>query len=152
MTQVLGKKELLSGELLRRELVEIPDKGKAIWMRQMTGAHVIEFKRIIEGYQKDGIKETTLEQDTEIMTTVISFSACDGDGQLLFESPEEAKGMFINDFNLLMDLGNKALEISGVKIGQAGMTSEVAVNLPKDQMTSLSENSHRNSRKRGKKS
>lgn len=140
MSRILGKNDLLSGENLKRELVHIPQLDASLWMREMSGDHVIEFKRRIDELKKDGIKETTLEQDLEIMKMVISFSACDENGVLLFSSPEEAKGLSKNNLNVLMDLGNKALEISGVNVNSnSGLTSEVADNLPNDKTTSSSE-------------
>lgn len=150
MTRILGKDDLL-GSNLKRELVEIPALGASIWMQQMSAEHVIEFKKHIDALRADGNTQTTLEQDVEIMTLVISFSACDEGGNLLF-TQDEAKGLMRNNLNVLMDLGNKALEISGVKIGGEGFTSEVADNLPNAPMKSLSGISPANSRKRARKS
>lgn len=148
MPRILGRDDLLAGDTLKRELVPVPELDASLWMREMSGDHVIEFKKYIEGLKTDGITETTFEQDIEIMKMVIAFSACDENGNLLFSSPEEAKGLSKNNLNVLMDLGNKALEISGVKMNGAGLTSEVADNLPNDQTKSLSGNSHKSSRKR----
>lgn len=141
MTKVLGKAELLSADLLKRELYPIPGTDAAVWMREMTTEHMLEFKRMTEALQHDGVKETSAEQDIEIMTTVISFSICDDKGNLLFDTPEEARGLTQNNFNTLMDLGNKALELSGVKQGKA----EDKDNLPNAPMMSLSANSPLNS-------
>lgn len=152
MTRVLGRDDLLTGDSLKRELVPVPQLNASLWMREMSGDHVIEFRRYIEKLKTDGIAETTFEQDIEIMKMVIAFSACDENGNLLFSSAEEAKELSKNNLNVLMDLGNKALEISGVKMNGAGLTSEVADNLPNGHKTSLSENSHKSSRKRAKKS
>ena len=152
MTKILGKAELLSGELLRRELVDLPGKDVSVWMRQMTGEHVLEFKRIVDELKAQDVKQTTLEQDIKIMTVVISFSACDENGKLLFDTPEEAGGLVVNDFNLLMDLGNKALEISGTQATPGGMTGEAKNTLPNGLTTSLSGSSRKNLRKRAAKS
>ncbi len=150
MTKVLGKDDLLKANL-KRELVPVPELGASLWMQEMTAEHVIEFKKHIDTLRKNGQKESTLEQDVEIMTMVISFSACDENGTLLF-TQDEAKGLTKNNLNVLMDLGNKALEISGVKIESQGFASEVTDNLPKAQPTSLSVTSPANSRKRVRKS
>lgn len=150
MTKVLGKADLLKANL-KRVLVPVPELGASLWMQEMTAEHVIEFKKFIDKLRADGNKETTLEQDVELMTLVISFSACDENGSLLF-SQEEARGLMRNNLNVLMELGNKALELSGVKVGGGGFTSEVADNLPKAPSTSLSVTSPANSRKRGRKS
>lgn len=153
MTKVLGREELLSGDNLRRELYKIPGTDTAVWMREMTTDHMLQFRRITERFKSEGVKQTTPEQDVEIMTAVISFSVCDENGNLLFDTPEEAKGLSLNNFNMLMDLGNKALEISKVRIGENGPTSSEATDtLPNAPATSLSGNLPRNSRKRVRKS
>jgi len=151
MSRILGKDDLLSGDLLKRELVTVPGFDASIWLREMSGEHVIEFKKYIDELKADGASDTTLEQDVEIMTMVISFSACDENGVLLF-TQEDAKSLARNNLNLLMDLGNRALEISGVQVGAKGMSSEVADNLPNAPAKSSSVNLPRSSRKRGRKS
>lgn len=150
MTRILSKDDLLSSNL-KRELVPVPELGASLWMQQMSAEHVIEFKKNIDRLRAEGNTQTTLEQDVEIMTLVISFSACDEGGNLLFKQ-EEAKGLIGNNLNVLMDLGNKALALSGVHIGGNGLSSEVADNLPNAQKKSLSDTSRGSSRKRAKKS
>lgn len=152
MEKILGRDDLLTDDNLKRKLVPVPQLNASVWMREMSSDHVIEFRKYVEELKTDGIAETTFEQDIEIMKMIISFSACDENGNLLFSSAEEAKGLSKNNLNVLMDLGNKALEISGVKRIGASLTTEVADNLPNDQMKSLLENSHKSSRKRAKKS
>ena len=152
MTKILGKDDLLAENNLKRELVPVPQLDASLWMREMSGDHVIEFKNYMEKLKADGVTETTFEQDIEIMKMVISFSACDENGNLLFSSPEEAKGLSRNNLNVLMDLGNKALEISGVATNNAGLITEVAANLPNDQVTSSSVTSPSNSKRRVRRS
>lgn len=151
-TRILGKDDLLSGATLKRELVPFPEFGVSVWIRQMSAEHVIEFRKYIDQFRKGGAKETTFEQDIEIMKMVISFSVCDESGSLLFASPEEAKDLARNNVNLLMEIGSKALAFSKMVVSGTGLTSEVADNLPKAPPISLSENSPRSSRKRGGKS
>jgi hypothetical protein len=150
--KILDKAGLLSGVLLRRELVPIPGRGASIWLREISATHVIEFKKYIEQFKANGIKETTFEQDIEIMALVVSFSACDESGNLLFATPDEAKGLTVNGAKMLADLGNKALAISGIVTGAGGLTSEVTDTLPNEVMTSSLGNLPKSSRKRGKKS
>jgi hypothetical protein len=153
MTKVLGKEDLLSAnELLKRELYQIPGTEAAVWVREMTTDHMLQFKRIAENLRAGGVKETTPEQDVEIMTAVISFSVCDENGNLLFETPEEAKGLTRNNFELLTNMGNKALTLSGIKVVNGQPSSEATDNLPNDLAKSLLESSPRNSRKRAGKS
>lgn len=150
--KILGKNDLLSAENLRRELVPIPSLDASVWMRELSAEHVVDFKNRISKLRAEGVKETTLEQDIEIMTIVISMSACDEHGNLLFSSPDEAKGLTQNNINVLLDLGNKALEISKIKVSSNGLTSEVAADLPKDQATSLLGNSPKSSKHRARRS
>jgi hypothetical protein len=151
VTKILGKGDLLSGVTLKRELIPVPELDASIWMREMGAEQVIAFKKYIDGLREGGAKETTIEQDIEIMALVVSFSACDENGSLLF-TQDEAKRLTCNNINLLMDLGNKALSLSRIQIGGGGLTSEATDNLPKAPTTSLSGNLPRNSRKRGGKS
>lgn len=150
MTKILSKADLLKGNL-RRELVEVPEFGASVWMRQMSAVEVIEFKNYIDGLKIDGVTQTTPRQDVEIMAFVISLSVCDEQGDLLF-TPEEAKGITRNNINVLMFLGNKALEISKIQMGSNGFTGEAKNTLPNAQKMSLSGNSPANSRKRARKS
>jgi hypothetical protein len=141
-TRILGKQDLLSSnDLLKRELYQIPDIDAAVWMREMTAEHMIVFKNLTDKFRAEGVKNTTAEQDVEIMTTVISFSVCDENGVLLFATPDEAKGLVRNNFNLLMDLGSKALTLSKIVMKDKGLSSEVAANLPNAQTKSSLENS-----------
>lgn len=140
MSKVLGKAELLSGELLKRELVELPEWAVSVWMREMTGEHILDFQKRIKDMQSAGIKTTTAEQDVELMTLVVSQSICDEQGALLF-TQEEAKQLTVNSVNLLTELFNKACQVSGIRQTENGqLTSEVADNLPNDLPTSSSEN------------
>lgn len=150
MTKILGKADLLEGNL-RRELVEVPDLGASVWMRQMSAVEVIEFKKFIESLKSEGVTVTTFEQDVEIMAFIISLSACDENGELLF-TPEEAKGLTRQNINVLSYLGNKALEISNIKMDANGFTGEATNTLPNAPKMSLPLNSPANSRKRARKS
>lgn len=151
MTKILGKADLLESVNLRRELVEVPQFGASIWMRQMSAAQVIEFKKFIDSLKADGVKETTFEQDVQIMTLVISLSACDESGNLLF-TQDEAKGLTGNDINVLTFLGNKALSLSGVNIGNNGFVGEAKNTLPNDPKMSLPPNLPASYTKRKRKS
>jgi len=151
MTKILGKADLLSGENLRRELVEVPDLDASIWMRQMSAVEVITFKKYIEGFKSEGVTKTTYEQDVEIMAFVVSLSACDESGELLF-TPEEAKGLNKNSVNTLMFLGDKALKLSKMQMGVNGFASEATNTLPNAPKMSLSQSSPANSKRRKRKS
>jgi hypothetical protein len=139
MTRILGKDDLLSGNLLRRQLVEVPEWGASLYLREMSGEHILEFKRRTEAMRADGVKNTTTEQDVELATLVISFSVCDEAGELLL-TQDDAKKLTVNNLNVLMDLFNKVCEISGIEIDMGGqMQSEVSSDLPNEIMKSSSE-------------
>lgn len=156
MTKVLGKEDLLQNNL-KRELVHIDALEADVWMSEMTAGQTIEFKEFIDSFKAAGVVKTSLAQDIEIMSLITAFSVCDENGTLLF-TRDEATKLKNNNLSALMELGTKAMQVSGVMVAKTkndevvGLTSEVAANLPKDQMKSLSENSHKSSRKRGKKS
>jgi len=154
MAKILGRDDLLSNNYLKRELIEFPDLGVSVYMREFSSSQVLQFNARIQQYRKDGIKETTPEIDLDLMTFAISLSACDENGDLLFSSEEEAKKLKDTFGLTLIDvLSTKALSISGLnKNVTAALSSEVADDLPNDPTKSSSVNSHRSSRKRAKKS
>lgn len=138
-TKLINKNKLLQG-VLKRELIEIPETGASIWLRQLSAEDVVSFKKLIDDMKSEGTKETTAEQDVQIMTFLISSSACDEKGELLF-TKEEASSLAKNDYSTLLFLGTKVLEVSKLGIGVNGFVSEAKKTLPNDQKMSLSENS-----------
>jgi len=154
MAKILGRDDLLSSNYLKRELVEFPDLGVSVYMREFSSAQVLQFNARIKEYRQNGIKETTPEIDLDLMTFAISLSACDENGNLLFSSEEEAKQLKDSFGITLIDaLSTKALDISGVnKNVTAALSTEVADNLPNDPTKSSPASLRRSSRKRGKKS
>jgi hypothetical protein len=151
MKKILDKTDLLNPSNIRRELVDVPELGASLWMRQMSAVEVIEFKTHVDALKASGVTETTFEQDVDIMTLIISLSACDESGNLLL-TQAEAKGLTANNINVLMFLGNKALEISKVNIGLYGFTGEATNTLPNAPKMSLSQNSPANYTRRKRKS
>ena len=154
MTKILGRDDLLSVNYLKRELVEFPDLGVSVYMREFSSTQVLQFNERIKQYRESGIKETTPEIELDLMTFAISLSACDENGNLLFSSEEEAKKLKDTFGITLIDaLSTKALDISGVnKNVTAALSTEVSDNLPNDLTKSSLENSHKSSRKRARKS
>lgn len=148
--KVLGRDELLSGKSIKRELVPVPELDGEMWMRDL-GTGVLIFNNRIKDLRDSGQKETTPEISLELMALLVSLSACDESGALLF-SEEDVKALTNNNVGMLSRLGTKALELSGLKLGALSeLTSEVAENLPNALTTSLSSNLPTNSRKRKRK-
>lgn len=141
MAKVLSKADLLEGKTLQVELVEVPDIGASVWMRQMSAQESVDFRNFLEQMKADGVKETTPEQDIEIMLFITSMSLCDEEGNSLF-TREEAKKLVKNyGLNTLVYMTNEALRVSKIKIGNGGFVSEATKTLPNDQLTSSSESS-----------
>ena len=154
MTKILGRDDLLSTNYLKRELVEFPDLGISVYVREFSSTQVLQFNERFREYQKNGTKERTPETYLDLMTFIISISVCDENGNLLFSSEEEAKKLKDTFGMTFMDaLSTKALDISGVNRDvNAALSTEVADNLPNDLMKSSLENSRKSSRKRARKS
>ena len=141
VTTILSKDALLSGELLKRKLVCIEDWNISIWMKELSGDVIREYRRRIRKFEETGTTVIPDEQGAEMMTYILANSICDENGVLQF-TEEEAKTLTVNSFDMITALVNKAFEISGAKLKENGeVVSEVADNLPNDPMTSLSENS-----------
>jgi hypothetical protein len=145
MTKVLGKAELLSGQLLRRELVYIEDWDASVWLRELSGDVIREYKRRIKKLKDAGITDVPDEQGAEMMCYLLSSSICDEAGVLQF-TEEEARALTVNSLNTLTDLVNKVFAVSGAKVnGNGDVVSEVTDDLPNDPTTSSPGNSPLNS-------
>lgn len=127
MGKILTKDDLLSGELLKRELCELPD-GNQVYVQEFSAEQLIEYNDFVEGMQING-PEVTGKAAVELMCMAVSFSACDENGSLLF-TKEEAFGLAKNSMSMLEAIATKALSISGMK-------KEVADNLKKVRTDSL---------------
>jgi len=153
MAKILGRDDLLSSNYLKRELVEFPDLGVSVYVRELSASQVLQFNQRVQQLKDDEIKELTPEVTFDFMTWIISLSVCDEDGSLLFSSEEDAsklKDAFGARF--IDTLSDKAMEISRLKVRLDGLSTEVADNLPNDPMKSSLVSSHKSSRKRAKKS
>lgn len=145
MTKVLGKAELLSGALLRRELVYIKDWDASVWLRELSGDTIREYRHRIKQLEEAGIKDIPDAQGAEMMTYILANSICDEGGNLLF-TEDEAKALTVNSLNTLTDIVNKVFAVSGAKVTDKGdVVSEVTDNLPNDPTRSLLESSPLNS-------
>lgn len=150
MTRILGRDELLSGASFKKELVPVPELDGEIYIRDMGAPGVLAFNARAKDLQAGD--KLTPETSIKLMTLILSLSICDESGRLLF-SEADVESLANNNLEMLSRLASKALQISGVGVSTINtITSEVAVNLPKAETESLSENSRRNSRKRGRKS
>jgi hypothetical protein len=143
--KVLSKADLLSGALLKRELVYIEDWKASVWLRELSGDVIREYKRRINKLKDAGIADVPDEQGAEMMCYLLASSICDEAGALQF-TEEEARALTVNSLNTLTDLVNKVFAVSGAKVTASGdVVSEVTDDLPNDLMTSSPESSPLNS-------
>lgn len=149
MSEVISKSDLLSGSLLKRELVEIPGTGKSVYVRELSTEGALAFQKKVKEYKEAGVTETTPEMNIELMALAVSLSVCDEKGNLLL-TEEEAKGLSANSMPTLLFLEQKALSISGLERAGEQLTSEVAANLP-NAPTSSPSSLPTNSKKRKRK-
>lgn len=146
--KILTREDFLSGNHLRRELVEVEELGGAVYMRELSTAQLLSFRARVKQLQKSGAKETTPDQSIELIVLIISMTVCDQSGQLLF-TKEDMQKLMDNKPAVIIQLGSKALEMVGL---DNQLMSEVAANLKNEPMTSLSIDSDKSSTKRRKRS
>lgn len=152
MTKILGRDDLLSGNHFHKELIEVPELEGSIYLRELYSPQVISFnKRIKDMIGEDKTKKVDLENSIELMALAVSLSACDENGNLLFNEQDITK-LTENRLGMLLRLSTKVFEISDLDLNVInGLKSEVAANLKNDRTTSLSSSLPRNSTKRKRK-
>lgn len=128
MTKILGRNDLL-GNHLKRELVEVPELDGSLYLRELSTSQILAFNARVEKLRSEGHQEVTPEVSVSLMALLLSFSACDEDGNLLFTEADAGK-LVDNNISTLTSLSTKVMEISGL--------NEVAANLPNALTTSSS--------------
>lgn len=103
------KKKLLTSKR-HMEKVEVPDLGLSIYLRRMNGIERDEFMSAQAQAQKDE-KDKGLAAFLALQPKIVALTACDEDGDLIFESPEEVREL---DGLLIETLSRKALEVNGM--------------------------------------
>lgn len=144
MTKILGRDDLLAGTSLKRELVEIPELDGALWLRELSTSQLLKFNARVNELKAEK-QEVDFETSLNLMSLVVSMSACDEGGNLLFTEADAAR-LADSRVNVLMTLSTKALQLSGMDID----LSEVIDNLKKVP-TSLPSDSPPNSTRRKRK-
>ena len=145
MGKVLGRADLLLGNHLKKELVDVPELDGALWLRELTTSQLLSWNERIEQLRGDG-KEINARNSIQLMALMVSYSVVDGDGQLLF-TEDDAAQLAENKISTLTLLSTKALELSGMNINLDEVTNSL-----KKAPTYLPSDSHKNSRKRSRKS
>lgn len=114
---------LQAGANLKRELVTIEGFG-SVYVRELGGKSLLVYNEKIEDLQKIN-PEITPASSVELMALLVSLTACDENGRLLFTA-EDVAVLSDNSINVLMTLSQAALRISGVPMNAI---EEVAANL-----------------------
>jgi hypothetical protein len=111
--KVLGREAFLSASSkLRKELVDVPELGGSIYIRELSGKQLLQYNERIESLQKAN-PELTPSSSLELICLMVSLVACDEEGNLLF-TEEDVKALMDNSFVVLNRLAQKALELSGI--------------------------------------
>ena len=135
--KVLSRADFLSASKnLKRDLVEVPELGGAVYLRELNASQLIAFNERLTALQLKGKKKVTFSTSLELMALLISMSACDEEGNLLF-TEADVKTLADNSPNLLLELSIKAAETSGMN---SKAIQEVAANLKKATSGSLPTN------------
>lgn len=131
--KILTKGDLISRDNLKKELVEITELGGSVYLRELSTEKMIFYNsRIADMKSNVSGDEVTPQQSMELMTLLVSLSACDEAGQLLF-TEEEARSLMQNSINVVTFLGTEVLRISGL----SDKATKIAEDLKKTPTVSL---------------
>jgi len=110
---MLSKSDFLnSNSRLKKELIELPEMGGSVYVREMNGLQLLSYNQRVMELQKTN-KEITPTLSVALMALMVSMTVCDETGELLF-TESDAKQLAQNSISVLMKLSTKALEISGL--------------------------------------
>jgi len=121
-TKMLTREDFLS---VRKELVEVPELGGSVYVKELGGKSLLKYKERIEKLQEEN-PELDESNSLELMALLVSLTVCDKDGNLLF-SESDVKKLAENHINVLIRLSTKALEMIGMSNTQI---QEVQSKLP----------------------
>jgi hypothetical protein len=127
MGKVLSRTDFLAASSNRkRELVDVPELGGSVYLRELSTGQLLEYNDRIEKL-RGAHSDVTPAASLELMSLMISMSACDEEGVLLF-TEADVKALAENSIGVIIGLSTKAMEVSG--IGKA-VIEEVAAELKK---------------------
>jgi hypothetical protein len=122
MSKLLGRDDFLSDRKFKRELVDVPELGGQVYLRELSTRQLLEYNGRIETLKEKNPK-LTAETSVELMCMLIAMSACDEAGVLLF-TEADVVGLSESRLEMIARLSTQVLNISGV-------SSEVSSNLGK---------------------
>ena len=132
--KILGRDDLLS--LPKMELVEIPDKGGAVWVRAMNGKDQLLYREKVTALKDDkGELSRTASFDAKVFAS--SLCICDESGNPLY-SEADVLGLMNNSEATINIIFTKILVLSGYDLSLIGKLNEAKnklKNAPKDSST-----------------
>jgi len=109
----LNKNDFLNAtSKLKKELVELPEMGGSVYVREMSGIQLLTYNERVLELQKNS-KEITPVVSVALMALLVSMTVSDEDGNLLF-TEADAKALAQNSLSVLIKLSTKALEVAGL--------------------------------------
>jgi hypothetical protein len=88
--------------------------GEGFYLSELGGKDLLEYNELIRKLQAESGDRLTDAQGMELMIHLVLATACDAKGQPIF-SQEDVALLSRKSPALLMDIANKAMEISGIK-------------------------------------
>ncbi len=126
--KVLSRADFLgASQKLKRELVDVPALGGAVYLREVSVSQMLAYNARLQSLQAKGKKKVTFATSIELMALLLSMTACDEDGNLLF-TEADVKALADNSPAVLLELSVKAMQVSGMN---SAAIKEVAANLKK---------------------
>jgi len=112
--------------------------GEGVYVKEIGAEALLSFKEAIDALKKEAGEDTELQpyQAFDLMAKFVVLAACDEKAQPIF-TQEDIPLLKEKNPNILMDIANKAMPMSGLNPVVLG---EVAVDLPNDQPASSTTN------------
>jgi hypothetical protein len=117
---------------LKLEPYDLPELGGAVYLRELGTPQLMAYNDRIKTIGKRGKKDVSPSTSLELMALLVSMSACDEEGNLLF-SEKDAATLQYNNPVALLKLSVRIAELSGMANESI---QEVAANLKKAQTDS----------------
>jgi hypothetical protein len=114
-TATLSKEAFLNQNTLRKELCPIPELGGSVWVRELSGKALLDYRERVQKLQDEAgaDAEVTPAQSLDLMALLVSLTVVDDDGRLMF-TEEEAYQLVYGSVAVLERLSSKAMELSGI--------------------------------------
>jgi hypothetical protein len=125
--KMLGRDDFLNFE---KELVEVPELEGSVYIRDLGGKSLLKYKERIDELSKINL-ELDVYNSIEIMSLLVSLTACDENDNLIF-TEDDVKKLSEKNLFVLMRLSTKALEVSGMSQNVINEVTSKLKNAPQD--------------------